>query len=149
LAIAAKRRVGATGVVHGVDPSPEMIARARKKAKKAGADVAFDIAIGQQLPFPDAHFDVVLCTMVLHHIPKADRVGAVHEMHRVLRPGGRLFAVDFGDLEGKKGFIAHLHRHAAARRQAILSVLSEAGLTVVESGSAGVRDLDFALAMTV
>src|SRR5947209_1492219 len=44
LAIAAKRWVG-PGLVAGIDPSPEMIARAKKKALKAGADVRFDVAI--------------------------------------------------------------------------------------------------------
>src|SRR5712692_1683887 len=41
LAIAAKRRVGPAGRVHGIDASAEMIARARKKAKKAGVEVTF------------------------------------------------------------------------------------------------------------
>src|SRR5262245_48143975 len=41
LAIAAKRQVGTTGMVYGVDASPEMIARAEKKARKVGIDVAF------------------------------------------------------------------------------------------------------------
>src|ERR687895_1774406 len=45
LAIAAKRRVGAAGTVHGIDASLEMIDRARRKAAKAGADVAFQIGI--------------------------------------------------------------------------------------------------------
>ncbi|HLZ42905.1 MAG TPA: methyltransferase domain-containing protein, partial [Candidatus Sulfotelmatobacter sp.] len=41
LAIAAKRRLGPSGTVHGVDASPEMLARAQKKAKKAGVEISF------------------------------------------------------------------------------------------------------------
>ena len=52
LAIAAKRQVGTTGTVYGVDASPEMIARAETKAKKAGVKVVFKNAFAQSLPFP-------------------------------------------------------------------------------------------------
>jgi ubiquinone/menaquinone biosynthesis C-methylase UbiE len=44
-----------------------MIARARKKVKKAAAEVTFENALIESLPFPDETFDVVLCTTVLHH----------------------------------------------------------------------------------
>jgi len=70
LAIAAKRQVGAAGTVCALDASPEMIARAEKKARRAGADVVFKKALAQSLPFPDAQFDVVLTTIMLHHLPK-------------------------------------------------------------------------------
>src|SRR5713101_5074833 len=73
LAIAAKRRVEPSGVVRGIDASPEMIARAQRKADKAGADIAFEIAPAQLLPFPDAQFDVVLSTVMLHHLPRSGR----------------------------------------------------------------------------
>src|SRR5712692_11392795 len=60
LAIAAKRRVGPAGTVNGVDASPEMLARAGRKANKAGAEVAFMECIVEALPFPDGKFDAVL-----------------------------------------------------------------------------------------
>jgi ubiquinone/menaquinone biosynthesis C-methylase UbiE len=110
LAIAAKRRVGPSAVVHGIDVSPEMIARARRKAKKAGEAIAFEVAAAQSLPFPDARFDVVLSTVMLHHLPRAARQQAVREARRVLKPGGRLLAVDFVRSSGK-GLRAHFHRH--------------------------------------
>src|SRR5206468_9540093 len=62
LAIAAKRHVGPTGSVYGIDASPEMIARASRKARKAGLEVLFKNAVAEALPFPDAHFDAVLTT---------------------------------------------------------------------------------------
>src|SRR5262245_8770702 len=59
LAIAAKRQVGPTGRVDAIDASPQMIERARKKARKRHADVAFHLAPAEALPFSDARFDVV------------------------------------------------------------------------------------------
>ena len=96
LAIAAKGYVGPTGTVYGLDGSPEMIARAVKKARKAGVEVVFKSAFAQSLPFPDAQFDVVLSTMMLHHLPRKARQELAGEMRRVLKPGGRVLAVDFG-----------------------------------------------------
>jgi ubiquinone/menaquinone biosynthesis C-methylase UbiE len=55
LALAAKRRVGHSGTVQGIDASPEMITRARKKASKAGVDVTFTDGVVETLPFPDRH----------------------------------------------------------------------------------------------
>src|SRR5258708_30603657 len=52
LAIAAKQRVGCAGRVYGFDASPEMLARAGRKANKAGAEVVFKNGIAEALPFP-------------------------------------------------------------------------------------------------
>jgi len=147
LAIEAQRLVGPTGQVEGVDASPELIARARKKAGKAGVDVRFTIGGAEALPFPDATFDAVLNTMVLHHLPRDTRAQCAREMRRVLRPGGRVLAVDFGGTPGKrKGLIEHFHRHAGVGLHDIISLLSQAGLRIVESGAVGVRGLSFVLA---
>src|SRR5262245_10695416 len=102
LAIAAKRQVGTTGAVYGLDASPEMIARAEKKARKAGVEVAFKKAFAQSLPFPDAQFDVVLTTVMLHHLSRKARQQLAVEMRRVLKPGGRVLAIDFGGTARKR-----------------------------------------------
>ena len=73
LALAARRRVGATGSVHAVDASEEMVSRARSKSTRRGLPVAFETAVAQSLPFSDATFDVVLCTLALHHLPEDAR----------------------------------------------------------------------------
>jgi ubiquinone/menaquinone biosynthesis C-methylase UbiE len=148
LAIAAKRRVGPLGSVHGIDASPEMIARARKKASKAGMDVTFTNGVVEGLPFPDEHFDAVLSTLMLHHLPRAAREQCVREIRRVLKPGGRVLAVDFGGAAGhRKSLIEHFHRHGRVDVHDIIKLLSEAGLEIIESGAVGVRDLNFVLAM--
>ncbi len=146
LAIAAKRRVGPLGSVQGIDASPEMIARARKKASKAGVDVTFTSGGVEGLPIPDDHFDAVLSTLMLHHLPRTAREQCVREIRRVLKPGGRVLAVDFGGPTGdRRSFIDHFHRHGRVDVHDIVKLLSEAGLEIIESGSVGVRDMNFVL----
>jgi ubiquinone/menaquinone biosynthesis C-methylase UbiE len=103
LAIAAKRQVGSTGRVYGIDASAEMIARALKKARKAGVEIGFKNSPAQKLPFPDAQFDAVLSTMMLHHLPRKGREDCAREIRRVLKPGGRVLAVDFGVAGRERG----------------------------------------------
>jgi ubiquinone/menaquinone biosynthesis C-methylase UbiE len=147
LAIAAKRRVGPSGSVQGIDASPEMIARARRKASKTGVDVTFTNGVVEALPFPDRHFDAVLSTLMLHHLPRDARRQCARELRRVLKPGGHVLAVDFGGASGgRKGLLDHFHRHGRVDVHDIVTLLSEAGLGIVESGAVGVRDLNFVLA---
>jgi ubiquinone/menaquinone biosynthesis C-methylase UbiE len=145
LAIAAKRVVGDSGVVHGIDASPEMIARARRKAKRSRMDVAFEMAQAQSLPFPEGRFDLVLSTVMLHHLPRAGRAQAVRDARRVLKPGGRLLAVDFVRRSGR-GLLAHFHRHGRVDPRDLIALVTEAGLNVMESGPVGRWDLQFVLA---
>jgi ubiquinone/menaquinone biosynthesis C-methylase UbiE len=76
----------------GIEWSPAMLAIARRRAGELGP--AVDLAEGDAhaLPYPDASFDTVVCTLSLCAIPDPDR--AVAEMTRVLRPGGRLLLLD-------------------------------------------------------
>jgi len=147
-AIAAKQRVGPNCTVYGVDASPEMLARAEKKAKKAGMEISFRKGLAEALPFPDAQFDVVLSTVMLHHLPCKARLQCANEIRRVLKPGGRVLAVDFQGMdEQKRSFLSHFHRpHGHVSVRDIIALLSEAGLTSIESGSVGIRDLQFVLA---
>jgi ubiquinone/menaquinone biosynthesis C-methylase UbiE len=82
LAIAAKRHVGPTGTVYGIDASPEMLARADKKARKAGVEACFKGGAAQSLPFPDGQFDAVLTTLMLHHLPRKGRQQCAREIRR-------------------------------------------------------------------
>jgi ubiquinone/menaquinone biosynthesis C-methylase UbiE len=126
-----------------------MIARAEKKARKAGAEIVFRNAAAQALPFPGAQFDAVLITMVLHHLPRKARQQCAHEMRRVLKTGGRVLAVDFaGTAPARKGFLPHLHRHGHVVLRDMIAVLSEAGLSHVESGPVRIKDLQFVRAVT-
>jgi ubiquinone/menaquinone biosynthesis C-methylase UbiE len=107
--------------------------------------VAFDTAVVEALPFPDARFDVALSTLMLHHLPRVARLQCAIEMRRVLKPGGRALVVDFGPTE-RRGLMGHFHRHGHVDPREIASVLSDAGLRLTESGALGMRNLHFALA---
>ena len=76
----------------GVDLSPAMLAIARTRAVELGREVDLREADAQALPFADASFTTVVCTLSLCAVP--DERAAIAEMRRVLRPGGRLLLLD-------------------------------------------------------
>jgi len=145
LAIAAAGHVGPQGSVSGIDASTEMIARARRKAAKAGVGVVFELAPAERLPFSDGRFDLVLSTLMLHHLPRNTRQQCAREVRRVLKPGGRILVVDFGRPQARHGLLAHFHRHGHVAVEDVEAVLADAGLDVIRSGAVGVRDLQFVL----
>lgn len=95
LAIAAAAKVGPSGEVQGIDASPEMIEVARRKAEKQAPKSSFQPGLIETIPFPDDRFDLVLNTLMLHHLPDDLKRKGLAEMRRVLKPGGRLLVVDF------------------------------------------------------
>ena len=76
----------------GVDLSPAMLDVARERARELGVHADLREGDAQALPFDDASFDSVVCTLALCAIP--DDRAAITEMHRVLRPGGSLLLLD-------------------------------------------------------
>jgi ubiquinone/menaquinone biosynthesis C-methylase UbiE len=147
LAIAAKGQVGTRGSVFGIDASPAMIARATSKAGRAGIDVSFKTAVAEALPFAEAQFDVVLSTLMLHHLPRTLRQQCAREIRRVLKPQGRVLVVDFAHAQPKSGFLAHFHRHGHVDPHDVVALLEEAELRCVESGSVGISSLHFVRAV--
>lgn len=145
LAMLARQQVGAAGVVAGIDAAPEMIARARRKANKARLDIQFETASADALPYANAHFDAVLCTVALHHLPRAVRSVAVAEMARVMRPAGRVFLADFV-FGHKPSVVGMLHHQHGLRPNALTELVEAAGLRVAERGSLGKWDLEYVVA---
>jgi ubiquinone biosynthesis O-methyltransferase len=83
---------GATVV--GIDASAEMIEAARSRATPANADVTFQVAVAERLPFQAGQFDVVTAITILCFVDDAAPV--FREIARVLRPGGRLVIGELG-----------------------------------------------------
>ena len=80
----------------GLDADPQILALARSKAEDAGVELHLDEALSTEMPYPDAHFDLVLSTLFFHHLRPADKRRTATEVARVLRPGGELHVVDYG-----------------------------------------------------
>ncbi len=97
LALATWRRLQPEGKVSGIDASPEMIEVAREKAMKRAMMVSFQVSAIEDLPFPDASFDVVLSSFMLHHLPEDVKRQGFAQVLRVLKPEGRFLAVDLAD----------------------------------------------------
>ena len=83
----------------------------------------------EALAFPDAQFDLVLSTLMLHHLPLRLREDGAREIRRVLKPGGRTLVVDFAGTEQQRGLFAHFHhRHGHVKLDEVTALLSSAGM---------------------
>lgn len=132
LTLLAKEHTGADGEVHGIDPSPEMIDVARGKAAKAGADVRFQTGVIEKLPFTNDRFDLVLSSFMLHHLPDDLKRQGLAEIARVLKPGGRLLAID---VSGTGSFVWRVLSFVIGLKlpedyaQRLAGMIAEAGLS--------------------
>lgn len=99
LALLIKERHPQNEVV-GIDPDPQILAIARRKAARSGAEVRFDVGYADRLPYPDASFDRVTSSLVFHHLRRETKRAALEEAYRVLRPGGELHIADIGRPSG-------------------------------------------------
>jgi demethylmenaquinone methyltransferase / 2-methoxy-6-polyprenyl-1,4-benzoquinol methylase len=77
--------------VVGLDQSPEMLAEARRRAQKG---VTFVEGRAEELPFPDGAFDALTFTYLLRYVD--DPAATLHELARVVRPGGTVAGLEFG-----------------------------------------------------
>ena len=105
LTLRAAERAGSTGHVCGIDPGLEMIETVRRKADRAGVQVDFRVGVIEQLPYPDASFDVVLSSLMMHHLPADLKPIGLAEIRRVVKPGGRLIIVDMKGLLEQQGIV--------------------------------------------
>jgi ubiquinone/menaquinone biosynthesis C-methylase UbiE len=120
--------------VVALDPDPKALDRARRKANRAGLSIRFDRGFASALGYADQTFDRVVSSMMFHHLPNDDRLPALQEFKRVLKPGGRMELLDFGgpdsDLHGIAGRLVHSHRRLHGNTPvAVLRVMAAAGFT--------------------
>jgi ubiquinone/menaquinone biosynthesis C-methylase UbiE len=135
------------GSVIGIDAAPEMIEYANRKARRI-PNCAFQVGTVESLPFPDGSFDVVVSTLMVHHLPEEGRADVVREMRRVLRPGGTLLLADFKIPEyGIWSLLARITGHSGhgsspsqramlARVSPLEPIMLEAGFCELRTGDA-------------
>ena len=95
LAIMVKQIQPSADVV-GLDADPDMLKVAKYKSAQQKVPVKFDVGFTNKLPYPDASFDRILSSIMIHHLKTPDKEMTAREVFRVLKPGGQLHIIDFG-----------------------------------------------------
>ncbi len=156
----ARERVGESGKVYGIDAAPQMITVARRKAARRNLAIDFQVGLIEQLAFSDDSFDVVLSSLMMHHLPDELKRQGLAEIARVLKPGGRLLIIDFQPRQTQSWIKRHVQQqgssHAFLARilhagkelggiQALPLMMKEVGFTQIEAGETGFWSLGFVL----
>jgi demethylmenaquinone methyltransferase/2-methoxy-6-polyprenyl-1,4-benzoquinol methylase/phosphoethanolamine N-methyltransferase len=111
LTIAARQRLGTDGMVVGIDPSSNMVDLAQKKAEKEQVEAAFQVGVIENIEFPDNKFDLVLSSLMMHHLPDELKEAGLQEVHRVLKPNGLLLIVELDP--GTLSLASLIHGHSS------------------------------------
>ena len=152
LTIAAKRRQGEEGFVAGIDPSSNMVDQAKRKAVKAGVEVDFKVGVVEKIEYPDEHFDFVLSSLMMHHLPDDLKIEAMMEVQRALKPGGVFLIVDFDP--GALYLISLIHGPPSITPETILDreearYLRDCGYRSIDGGSLNILGLAYLKASKV
>lgn len=103
LALAFKRAVGPSGRVVGTDFNADMLSFAPAKARRQGLDVEFEVADAMHLPYADGTFDAASISFGIRNVDEPRR--ALADMARVVKPGGKVVVLEFGQPSGIMGVL--------------------------------------------
>jgi len=137
LDILLKRLFPAVDVI-GVDPDPEALARARRKAERADVSLQFDQGFADALKYPADTFNHVFSSYMFHHLQKSEKEKTLREIYRVLKPAGYLHLLDFEGPESNVGspLPCLLHSHHLLKDNSegrIVRLMTEAGFADVKN----------------
>lgn len=124
----------------GVDPDEKALARAARKAQRAGVRIQFD----RGFSYSDASFDRVFSSFMFHHLERDEKARTLHEIRRVLTSEGSLHLLDFGGPDSPRHRSRppglHAHRRLADNdTRTVLQLLADAGF--IHASSLGERSV--------
>jgi ubiquinone/menaquinone biosynthesis C-methylase UbiE len=125
------------GSAHGVEPSAEAVAHARRMTRLDNC--TFAVGVAEALDAPDGAYDVVVSSLMIHHLPETLRPRATSEMFRVLRPGGAVLVAEFRPPASKLGrrLVKAFAQHEAMaenRVDLLAPMLRHAGFDQLDGG---------------
>lgn len=137
LAMIAERHPDA--LLAGVDPDPRVLQRAQRKIAQSGHAAALRQGSATALPYAAESFDLVVSSLVFHHLTCGEKLQAMREIHRVLAPGGELHLGDFGEPDSRVMQVVSFLTEKIGREHVadnfagmLMPMLEAAGFTMVE-----------------
>lgn len=98
LAIEMKKKYPHTHII-GIDPDKKALSIARNKIRRKNLDITCLEGFSQEIPFPSSSFDLVICTLIFHHLTTDIKIKSLKEIYRVLKKNGQFVLADFGEAE--------------------------------------------------
>jgi demethylmenaquinone methyltransferase/2-methoxy-6-polyprenyl-1,4-benzoquinol methylase/phosphoethanolamine N-methyltransferase len=144
LTIEAKQKMEGEGTVVGIDPSSNMINLAQQKAEKEGVEIDFQVGVIEKIDFPDDKFDLVLSSLMMHHLPDELKESGLQEIHRVLKPNGTLLIVELDP--GAFSLATLIHGHTSQLSAALKNIrhyLERTGYVSIENGRLKFRGFSY------
>jgi ubiquinone/menaquinone biosynthesis C-methylase UbiE len=144
LAVAARRELGDEGNVVGIDPSSNMIDLARQKADKTGVQVDFRVGVIENLAFEAETFDLVLSSLMMHHLTDELKETGLQEIKRVLKPGGQLLIIELDPGSFSLATLVHGHsEQLSAELEKTRQIMHRLGFAEMQSGRLSFRGFSY------
>jgi ubiquinone/menaquinone biosynthesis C-methylase UbiE len=128
--------------VTGLDPDPKALVRAKRKAEHDSISIRLNQGFADELPYKNRTFDRVFSTFMFHHIPVDKKEKVLHEIRRVLIPGGHLHMLDFAGSEAATSgpFTRYFHSSHHVKdnsEECILTLMNRVGLAYCQKVTEG------------
>lgn len=95
LTILIKKKNPKANVV-GLDGDEKILTIAKRKCETAGIEIQFQQGFSFQMAFSDGSIDLVISSLLFHHLTQENKAKTLKEVYRVLKPGGQLLILDWG-----------------------------------------------------
>jgi ubiquinone/menaquinone biosynthesis C-methylase UbiE len=120
--------------VIGLDPDQKALARAKRKSERAGVSIRFDQGFADELQYESGSFDMVFSSFMFHHLEGKDREKTLREVHRILKPAGSFYLLDFEVSQAGSGHGLFRVFHSSERlsdnsEDRILTLMRNAGFS--------------------